>query len=87
VPDAAVAAAVSLGAPGNHDAVAPLARLLASDDERLRFAAIRGLGRIGGAEAVETLQEAAAFHPDAATRRRAGAEAAVMGGRVGSRVN
>jgi hypothetical protein len=51
------------------------------DDARLRFAASRGLGRIGGAEALAALQRAAAFHPDAATRQRAGAEATVAGSR------
>jgi hypothetical protein len=79
--EVAAAAAVSLGVPGNAAAVAPLERLLARDDAGLRFAAIRGLGRIGGAEALAALQRAAAFHPDAATRRRAGAEATVVGSR------
>ena len=41
------AAAISLGVPGNEKAVAPLAKLLASSNERVRMSAIRGLGRIG----------------------------------------
>lgn len=77
-PEAASAAAVSLGVPGNQDAVAPLEQLLAQDEVRLRFAAIRGLGAIGGAEAVAVLRRTAAFHPDQATRRRARAEEIVL---------
>lgn len=83
-PDAIAAAAVSLGAPGNDDAVAPLSRLLARDEVRLRLAAIRGLGRIGTAEALASLRVAAAFHPDAETRRRARAEVAIVDHQVGS---
>jgi len=67
------AAAISLGAPGNREAVEPLAKLLASDEERVRLAAIRGLGRIGTPDAQARLAQAAATHPDPATRRRAGA--------------
>lgn len=77
-PDAVAAAAVSLGTPANGDAVAPLTRLLARDDVRLRFAAIRGLGGIGTAEALESLRTAAATHPDAETRRRARAEVTII---------
>jgi len=76
--EAAAEAAVSLGVPGHDDAVAPLGRLLAGGDQRLRFAAIRGLGRIGTAPAMEALRHAAAFSADAATRRRAGAEVVVL---------
>lgn len=77
-PAAAGAAAVSLGAPGNAIAVAPLERVLARDEPPLRFAAIRGLGGIGGQEATDVLRRAAAFHPDPATRRRARAEERVL---------
>jgi len=77
-PEAAAAAAVSLGAPGNVDAVPVLERLIGRDEGRLRFAAVRGLGRIGGQESMAALRRAAAFHPDQATRRRAAAEVTVL---------
>jgi HEAT repeat protein len=69
-------AAVSLGVPGNEKAVAPLGKLLGSSSERVRMAAIRGLGRIGTPSAQARLAQAAASHPDPDTRRRAGAEVA-----------
>ncbi len=69
-------AAISLGVPGNEKAIEPLAKLLASKTERVRMAAIRGLGRIGTPDAQARLAQAAASHPDPATRRRAGAEVA-----------
>ena len=72
----AAAAAVSLGVPGNRAAVDPLARALQSDNERLRMAAIRGLGGVATAEAQAVLRRAADGHPDAATRRRAAGELA-----------
>jgi hypothetical protein len=68
------AAAVAFGAPGSEAAVAPLAKLLGSEDARVRGAAIRGLGGVATPGAREALAKAAASHPDAATRRRAGAE-------------
>lgn len=74
--DAAAAAALSLGWPGNEPAVPPLRGALASRDSRLRMASIRGLGRIATPSARRVLEEAAASHPDAGTRRRARAEAA-----------
>jgi hypothetical protein len=70
------AAAISLGVPGNQRAVEPLAKLLAASNERVRMSAIRGLGRIGTPSAQASLAQAAASHPDPATRRRAGAEVA-----------
>ncbi len=82
--EAAAAAAVALGTPGNAAAVPVLDRLMGRDDGRLRFAAIRGLGRIGGEDGVAALERAAAFHPDAATRRRAAAEVTVLAGRQAS---
>jgi HEAT repeat protein len=72
------AAAVALGTPGNDAAVAPLAKLLASDEARLRMAAIRGLGRVATLGAKQVLVKTAAAHPDAATRRRAGAEVRLL---------
>ncbi|HEY8156934.1 MAG TPA: HEAT repeat domain-containing protein [Myxococcota bacterium] len=69
-------AAISLGVPGNGPAVEPLGKLLASKEERVRMAAIRGLGRIGTPAAQAQLAKAAASHPDPDTRRRAGAEVA-----------
>jgi hypothetical protein len=73
--DGAAAAAISLGWPGNERAVVPLRDALANGDSRLRMASIRGLGRIATPSARSVLEEAAASHPDAATRRRARAEA------------
>ncbi len=70
----AAAAAAALGAPGRADAVAPLGRALSHDSERVRLAAIRGLGAVGSPAAEGLLQEAARSHPDPATRRRAQAE-------------
>lgn len=70
--------AVSLGSLHNDIVVEPLAELLGSSESRLRMAAIRGLGRVGTAAAMQTLTEAAASHPDAATRRRAAAEVAAL---------
>jgi len=70
------AAAISLGVPGNEKAVEPLGKLLMSNTERVRMSAIRGLGRIGTPSAQARLAQAAASHPDPATRRRAGAEIA-----------
>ena len=73
-PDALLvsAAAISLGVPGNEKAVEPLGKLLGSSNERVRMSAIRGLGRIGTPSAQALLAQAAASHPDPATRRRAG---------------
>jgi hypothetical protein len=76
--EVAAAAAVALGAPGNADAVAPLARLLEDPESRVRMAAIRGLGRIATDGARQVLEAAAASHPDAATRRRAAAEVKLL---------
>jgi hypothetical protein len=72
----ASAAAISLGAPGNEKAVTPLSKRLGSSEERVRMSAIRGLGRIGTPSARAALAQAAASHPDPATRRRANAEIA-----------
>lgn len=76
--EAAAAAAMALGEPGNDAAVAPLTRALSQGDERLRMASIRGLGRIATASARRALEEAAGSHPDPATRRRARAEAQLL---------
>ena len=75
-------AAVSLGAPGNEAAVEPLAQLLASDEARVRTAAIRGLGGIATPRARAQLAKAAASHADPATRRRADAEVRMLAGRA-----
>jgi hypothetical protein len=75
-------AAISLGVPGNEPAVEPLGKLLGSKQDRVRMAAIRGLGRIATPAAQAQLAKAAANHPDPDTRRRAGAEVArTSGGR------
>jgi hypothetical protein len=78
---AAAEAAVALGVPGHAAAAAPLAELLARDDVRLRMAAIRGLGGMATPAARAALEEAAASHPDPATRRRARAEVRRLAGR------
>ncbi len=72
------AAADALGAPGSESAVAPLAKLLGSPEPRVRAAAIRGLGKVATSGAREVLAKAAATHPDAPTRRRAGAEVKLL---------
>jgi hypothetical protein len=72
--EVAAAAASAIGRPGDTAAVPPLAAALAGDSARVRMAAIRGLSRIAAPDAVRVLEEAAASHPDAATRRRAAAE-------------
>jgi len=78
--------AVALGGMRNGMAVGRLAALLASDEPRLRMAAIRGLGRAGTAAALEALSKAAESHQDVETRRRAGAEVKIlMGGQEASR--
>lgn len=71
----AAEAAMALGRPGNTAAVGPLSVALAEDQPRLRNAAIRGLGGIGGPEALQVLENAGRTHPDPATRRRARAAA------------
>jgi hypothetical protein len=73
-------AAVALGTLRYDGAVAPLAKLLASEEPRIRMAAIRGLGKVGSPAALAVLDEAAASHPDLATRKRAGAEVTVLRG-------
>jgi HEAT repeat protein len=60
--------------------VAPLRGALASPDPRLRMASIRGLGRVATPSARRALEEAAASHSDADTRRRARAEAVQLRG-------
>ncbi len=77
------AAAVSLGVPGNDAAVAPLSILLDDDQERVRMATIRGLGRIGTPKAKQALAAAVASHPEPATRRRAAAEVKLLDRRRG----
>lgn len=78
----AAAAAIALGKPAYASAVPALAACLGGSEPRLRMAAIRGLGGIGTPEAAAVLAEAGAAHPDAATRRRARAEAMVLAGRT-----
>jgi HEAT repeat protein len=77
-PEAVRAAAISLGVPGNQEAVEPLGRLLEGPDPALRMAAIRGLGGIATPEAKKVLEATARSHPDAATRRRARAEVVLI---------
>ena len=69
-----VEAAIALGTSRHARAVQALADALASDEPRLRNAAIRGLGRVGSAEAASALERIARTHADPGTRRRALAE-------------
>ncbi|MBW1762944.1 MAG: HEAT repeat domain-containing protein [Deltaproteobacteria bacterium] len=71
---ASAAAAIALGSLGNAAAVEPLSKAIVSENPRVAMAAIRGLGRIGTAEARAVLASAATSHPDASVRRRAEAE-------------
>ncbi len=66
--------AIALGGSNDPRAVGALATALGSDEPRLRNAAIRGLGRVGSAEARQAIEHAARTHPDPATRKRALAE-------------
>ena len=70
--------AVALGSMRNDVVVEPLARLLGSQDPRLRMAAIRGLGRVGTSAALKALSGAAESHLDSETRRRARAEVQIL---------
>jgi HEAT repeat protein len=65
---------MALGTSGNVAMVGPLAEALTNGEPRLRNAAIRGLGQIGGPEAQKALEHAARTHPDPATRRSARAK-------------
>ena len=77
-PQLVSSAAVSFGSLPRDVAVAPLAALVTSGEPRVRMAAIRGLGRVGSPAARQALAQAAASHPDSATRRRAAAEVKVL---------
>lgn len=66
--------AIALGTPRNVAAVGALSDALMKGKLRLRNAAIRGLGQIGGPEAYDALEQAAQTHPDSKTRERARAE-------------
>lgn len=69
----AAEAAIALGASRDLAMAGALATALASPESRLRNAAIRGLGQLGGPEARRVLAETARSHSDPLTRRRAGA--------------
>jgi hypothetical protein len=73
-PEVAAECAIALGTPGNVAMVGALAEALTNGKSRVRNAAIRGLGQIGGPEARKALENAAERHPDADTRRRARAK-------------
>jgi len=73
-PEIAAECAMALGTSGNVAMVGPLAEALTNGEPRLRNAAIRGLGQIGGPEAHKALEHAARTHPDPATRRSARAK-------------
>jgi HEAT repeat protein len=76
--EAAAAAAIALGTPGNAVAVGPLSEALNSKEKRIAMAAIRGLGAIGNAEARVALASAAESHDDSSIRRRAAAELRIL---------
>jgi len=76
--EAAAAAAIALGTPGNAVAVGPLSEALGSKDNRVAMSAVRGLGAIGNAEARAALASAAESHDDASIRRRAAAEVRIL---------
>jgi hypothetical protein len=76
--EASAAAAIALGSPGNGAAVGPLSEVIVADNARVAMSAIRGLGRIGTAEARAVLASVAESHPDASVRRRAQAELRVL---------
>jgi hypothetical protein len=59
-------------------AVEPLSQTIVSENQRLAMASIRGLGRIGTAEAHAVLESADTSHPNASVRRRAEAELRVL---------
>jgi hypothetical protein len=80
-----VAVAVSLGTPGNEAAVAPLAKLLASNQPRVRMAAIRGLGKIATPAARQAVAQVAGSHPDPRTQNRARAEVKLIDRTAASR--
>jgi hypothetical protein len=69
--EAAAAAAAAVGSRGDDAPVKALTRAIDSDEPKLRFAAIEGLGKIGTPAAREALTRAAASHPDPATAREA----------------
>jgi hypothetical protein len=79
-PEIAAECAMALGTSGNVAMVGPLAEALTNGEPRLRNAAIRALGQIGGPEADKALEQAAETHPDPATRRRARAKLRSGGG-------
>jgi hypothetical protein len=66
--------AIALGTSRNVEAVSALSNALMQGKPRLRNAAIRGLGQIGGPESHAALEQAAESHPDSETRKRARAE-------------
>ncbi|MCC6764686.1 MAG: HEAT repeat domain-containing protein [Deltaproteobacteria bacterium] len=82
--EVATAAATALGAPGNVEAVHPLAASLARPDAELRHAALASLTRIGTQSARQALELTAARHPDPALRRQATIEAIVLARRHGT---
>jgi hypothetical protein len=69
--EAAAAAAAAVGSRGDDTPVKALTRAIDSDEPKLRFAAIEGLGKIGTPAAREALTRAATSHPDPATAREA----------------
>jgi hypothetical protein len=78
----AAEAAIALGASRDPDVVSALAQALSIDDGRVRNAAVRALGDVGGPEARRVLEQAADSHPDTETRRRAMAETRLLATRA-----
>jgi hypothetical protein len=82
--DVAAAAATALGAPGNVEAIRALAASLARPDVALQDATLASLARIGTQSARQTLELAAARHPDPRVRRQAAIEAIILARRHGT---
>ena len=80
-PTIAAEAALALGASRDPSLVPLLAKAIEREHARVRNAAIRGLGRIGGLEARQALEAVARTHPDPQTRRRAAARARSLASR------
>jgi hypothetical protein len=82
----ATAAATALGAPGNVEAVRPLAESLARSDPAFGAAALRSLARVGTHSARQALELAAAHHPDPQLRRQAEIESIALARRHGTTI-
>lgn len=76
--DEAISAARAVGAEGNDAAVDALVRAVAREPAELRFTALSSLRRINSVQVRDKLEGFAQTHPDAETRKVAGAELALL---------